>query len=356
MEENRRGSNLWLWNGSETVQLTQEAGQDQSPSASGSLIVIQRSKPTISARSFDSDLYVAQLSKIQLSDLRQIVTDAGWPLLDRTGQRLAYVKQTQPTQQQLWVEDLESQHQWLVTDHLRPPERYAFPKQRAQSNSIWSAVGESIYFVEREANRQAIREFVFSSGTSKRIADAQPGVDLYDLRPSADGRRLAYIRRSAGPAFRSEVVVRDLFSGKETTVLLRAHDRGLRIFCPGWDADDALVILLGTVLADDSERLGAVRIDGSGKQSAASLAVRGFGGTARVDVSSESLILTSVDSQGFHNLTRVLLSDGRARQLTQNRLPGVSFAGIEVLDHQRVLFCRQESNLDLWLIDLSTNR
>src|SRR5207244_13228074 len=136
------------------------------------------------------------------------------------------------------------------------------------------------------------RQFVFSSGTSKRIADAQPGVDLYDLRPSADGRRLAYIRRSAGPAFRSEVVVRDLFSGKETTVLLRAHDRGLRIFCPGWDADDALVILLGTVLADDSERLGAVRIDGSGKQSAASLAVRGFGGTARVDVSSESLILT----------------------------------------------------------------
>jgi serine/threonine protein kinase/Tol biopolymer transport system component len=356
LEEDRRGSNLWLWNGSGSVQLTQDNGRDRSPTAARSSVVLQRSKPTISVRSFDSDLYVGELSKSGLGELRQIVTDAGWPLLDPTGQRLAYVKQTQPTQQQLWVKDLQSQHQWLLTNHLKPIMTYKFPRDRAQSNPVWAADGGSIYFVERDANRQVIQRFSFPSMTSNLVTATQRDVDLSDPRLSVDGRRLAYIRRSAGLPLLWEVVLRDLSSGKEATIWSRTHGLGLRVFCAGWDANDALMILVGTVLADSSEHLDAIRIDGLGKQTITPLVERGFGGTARLNASSGFMILTTVDSQGFHNLTRVSLAAGDAQHLTQNQLPGVTFAGIEFLDHPQVLFCRQESNSDLWLIDITPDR
>ena len=355
MEEDRRGSNLWLWNGSTSVQVTQDDGRDRSPTASGSSVVLQRSKPTISVRSFDSDLYVGELSKSGLGELRQIVTDAGWPLLDRTGQRLAYVQQMRPTEQQLWVKDLQSQHQWLLTNHLKPILTYRFPRDRAQSNPVWTADSGSIYFVERDGNRQDIRRFSFPSMTSTLVTAPQQEVDLSDLRPSIDGRRLAYIRRSAGLPMLWEAVVRDLSSGKDATVLSRTHGRGLRVFCAGWDANGVLIILVGTVLPDSSEHLDVVRIDALGKQTITPLAERGFGGTARLNSASGWLALTTVDSAGFHNVARLSPAGGNVQHLTQNQLPGVTFAGIEFLDHPQVLFCRQESNLDLWLIDLPTS-
>ena len=94
-------------------------------------------------------------------------------------------------------------------------------------------------------------------------------------------------------------------------------------------------------------------IDASGHQSIREIATRGFGGTARLDPSSDSVILTTVGQNEAHNLTSVSLADGTVRQLTSNTLPGISFAGLEVLPNQSILFSRQESNSDLWLIEFS---
>ncbi|HJZ95238.1 MAG TPA: hypothetical protein VKE70_01950, partial [Candidatus Solibacter sp.] len=82
-----------------------------------------------------------------------------------------------------------------------------------------------------------------------------------------------------------------------------------------------------------------------------SIADRGHGGTARFDPFSNSLVLTTVGTDGLDGLSRVSLDGSSTRLLTRNPLAGISFSGIAVLPNGVIVFSREEANSDLWLID-----
>ena len=358
--EDRSYSNLWIWNGAngESRQLTAEAVQDLWPTGSGtsSLVAFQRTKPTIGVPAIlDSNIFVAHVAKGQLGEPRLTINDAGQPRLAPSAQWLTYVKRAKGRNFDLWLKDLQSEHQWRLSDRFRLSPLYLFPMDWVELNLTWAPDSSEVYFVALgQSNRCEIRRANPAKNESMTVVIGKEGVEFHDVHLSFDGRLLAYVARSRGSSAQSEVIVRDLASGHQSTLFSRTHDPRERIFCQGWRRNGDLVVLQGVVNPDRSERLQAVQIDAAGGQTVLPLVARGFGGAARLDPLSDSIILTTIDPElGFHNLMLIALDDGRKRQLTNNRLPGISFAGLEVLPNNQVLFSRQEANSDLWLIDFS---
>lgn len=355
--EDRNYANLWSTDigTGESRQLTAEALQDLSPSASegGLAVAFQRTKPTIERATpvLDANIFVAPLSSGQMGDPRLIVSDAALPRLAPKGQWLTYVKPAKARQFDLWLKDLRSEHQWRITNRFKLPSLYDLPVDWVESNLAWSSL-DDLYFVERaQAGRQQIRRATPMTQEVVTVVEGGKDVDLKDLFLSGDGRLLAYIRKSGATPASTEVVVRDLSMAREKVFFSRTHDWHERITCRGWRRNGELVILSGTINPDWTERLQAILVAADGRQTVTPVAARGFGGTARIEPSSDSLILTIVDSGGFHNLSLVSLVGGGERRLTSNRLTGISFAGIEVLPQKRIVFSREEANSDLWLID-----
>ena len=359
--EERKYSNLWVSDGAgrEARQLTAEAVQDLWPSVSaeGQVVTFQRSKainetvPNI----LNSNVFIVKISNGQFDEARLAVDDAAVPQLSSSGQWLAYWKPSKATQYELWLKDLRSEHQWLVTSRFKAPAWYMFPYDWVYRKTAWSTRSAVLYYVEQSGNnRQEIRRVNPPNAGSALIVAGEAGIDLRDLASSPDDGLLAYVRSSRSPS-RSEVVVRDVATGRETIVFSRTHEKRERIFCKGWRSNGQLVVLQGTRNADPTENLQAIQIDSSGRQTAMPLETRAFGGTARIDRASDSIILTAIDSQGFHNLLGVSLTEGRKRWLTTNQTPGISFAALEMAPKGRLFFCRQESNSDLWLITFLVN-
>ncbi|HYS55391.1 MAG TPA: protein kinase [Thermoanaerobaculia bacterium] len=359
--EERNYSNLWLWDGSsaEPRQITAEAVQDQWPSASSEtpLVAFQRSKATNETVPyiFNSNIFAANLSNGQFGEARLAVSDGALPHLSPTGRWLTYVRPQRPTEYELWLKDLRSEHQWRVTSRFRPSPFYRFPNDWVESALAWATKADLVYFVERSgADRQEIGRATPPAPDSVPVVRGETGVNLHDLRVSADDRFLAYVRTSTRSPWRSEVVVHDLATGRGPIVFSRIHGRYDKTSCKGWRKSGQLVVLQSTYDSEQhNERIQVLQIDSSGKESATSFEPHAFGGTARIDPSSDSIILTAVDSRGFHNLELISLVDGHKRWLTNNRLPGISFGGLEIGPEHRLLFCRQESNSDLWLINFS---
>lgn len=356
--EDRRNSNLWLWDGRAdgAHPLTGETASDLWPgvSAGGDLVTFQRTKSTLTRLSShsDSDVYMARLSGGRLDEPRIAVGDASLPTLAPTGKWLTYVRPARPEQFELWIKDVQSDRAWRITDQLRLGSTYSFPVEQIEPGLAWGHGGEAVYFVTGiDAKRQEIRRLDPANGQSATLVRGDEGVELYGLCLSPDGRRLAYIRRSKGPRHRSDVVARDLVTGRESTLLSRNHGRGERFFCPGWKENGDLLVLLATVNPDWTERLQVALIAPDGRQTVAPVCDRGYGGTARFDSPSNSLILTTRDGDGFDSLSRVSLDERRTEAVIRNRQQGISFGGVVLLPDGAILFSRQEVNSDLWLID-----
>jgi hypothetical protein len=117
-------------------------------------------------------------------------------------------------------------------------------------------------------------------------------------------------------------------------------------------ANGDLIIVMATINADLTERLQAAVIAPDGRQTLTPLAERGYGGTARFDHVSNSLVLTTMTSDGFHTLSRVSLAGGGAQPLVSPQLTGITFGALAVLPDGAIMFSREEANSDLWLIDV----
>src|SRR5262249_8808687 len=284
--EERNNSNLWLWNGrtDETHQLTAETAMDRwaSASAAGDQVVFQRARPTLSRLSSytDADVEIAHIAAGQLAGTRIAVTDAFSPTLAPSGKWLSYARPAKPGQYQLWLKDLQSDHAWHISDQLKGGPKYNFPIERMELNVAWTPSGDGVYFVTGGA-RQEIQRAIVATGQSVTIVRGEDGVDLHDPRLSADGRSLAYVRRSDDGTGRSDVVIRDLAAGREHIAYTQTHDSRERIFLPGWAEDGRLIVLRASINPDWTERLQAVQVARDGRQIVTSIADRGHGGTAR---------------------------------------------------------------------------
>lgn len=357
VREDRKYAQLSLWDkaSGQTSQLSSEAIRDLWPSAAraGSLIAFQRTKAVSRRVShiLNANILLSELKDGRLSDPRLSVTDAGLPLLSGNGQWLAYVKPRGTRQFELWMKDLRTEHQSKLADRVRAPGQYDFPVDGMRRNFIWAPGSDALYFVElTESERYIIRRAIPTTGQSSPIVAAHERVELQDLSLSSDGKLLAYVRMTAGAPGKSEVIVRDLATGRETVWFSMNHDWHQRVFSKGWRQNGLLVLLHAMLDEELNERVEAIQVDANGHQTVMPIAPQGFGGAARLDLASDSLLLVIVGADGAHNIESVSLANGRRRRLTNNRLAGISFAGLDVVAPDHVLFSTQESNSDLWLI------
>jgi serine/threonine protein kinase/WD40 repeat protein len=346
----RDESHLWVVDPkSGEKQVTADALQDIAPSSSDvAHVAFQRRKPVVEGGPaiIEGDIFVADLSDAQLRNPRLAVSNAGIPRLSPDGNELAFVRVGEMKRYELWLKDLRSEHQWRVASAFKIPGLYKFPQDWYESNLAWSSKSDRVFFVNRpEARRQEIASADSSGSPAQTIVTASAGTDLRDLFLSADGRSLIYVRKSGT---RSEVVLRDLDSGRESILFRR--DGQERVFCRGWTVFGEVVVLVSRTWTDDIE---AIRIDRQSHSHTLKLAARGFPGGARLARASSAIVMTTVDTNGSHNVDVFSLADGRVQRITRNQLPTISFGALEVLADGKILLTRQEKNQDLWQIEFT---
>jgi serine/threonine protein kinase/Tol biopolymer transport system component len=351
-KEERKQAHLTLWERTfgQTTPVSTELVRDLWPSASaaGNVIAFQRGKPLerVSPFLLDATIMLAELKRGRLMEPRPTVGDAGLPLLSPDGRWLAYVKPLDVRQFEMWIKDLRTEHATRIAERVRPAGQYIFPVDWMHRNFAWSS-SNTLYFVELvDAERFVIRSFVPATGETRRIVLANAGEKLYDLNLSADGRHLVYVREANGHA----VIMHDLLTGHETVLWSPSDDRRQRVFAKGWRTTGQFVVVHSILDAEVNERVEAIQIDSAGAQTSIPIAGRGLGGSARLDRTSDSLLVVTIDADQIHQLEAVSLLNGRRRRITNNNLPGISFSGLEILPNKNIIFSTQTSNSDLWLI------
>ena len=111
----------------------------------------------------------------------------------------------------------------------------------------------------------------------------------------------------------------------------------------------SFVVLDSFVNADGERQSDIVTCGPEGSCNVVGTADSSFPETARLDVDNEILYLTMAE-EGIHNLYAFSLGEKRFARVTDNRLPGVTFSGQELLPDGTLVVSRHQRNKDLWLI------
>ena len=114
----------------------------------------------------------------------------------------------------------------------------------------------------------------------------------------------------------------------------------------GWHANGRMMI----VLRPHGTATEVLEVEESGAPRLVGTIADAFAGTARVDPSRHLLYVTVADPSGVHNLRALDLQRGTIRSVTDNVIPGVSFADLVVMADGTLLCARQQRNEDLWVI------
>ena len=142
----------------------------------------------------------------------------------------------------------------------------------------------------------------------------------------------------------------DLHSGAESVVFADALPAKTQFYLVGWfDNDRSLVGLRFTAHSDLTQRIEILSIERSGQLRVLGTVARGFASTAWLDAERETLYLTLIEG-GAHNIHAFPLAGGKARRLTDNQLPGVTFSGISSLGDGTLVYARQVENYDIWML------
>src|SRR5207248_10751362 len=150
--------------------------------------------------------------------------------LDPSGSRLTFLKSVQQRDYDLWIKDLRSEHQWRAMDRFKISSLYKFPEDWLESNVIWTPSGDALFLVKRvDSRRQQLVRVDSASGDARVVVDGAEGEDFHDLYISANGVRLAYVRKSGDDQSRSDLFVLDTSTGKLESLFSRTHDRHERI-------------------------------------------------------------------------------------------------------------------------------
>jgi serine/threonine protein kinase len=361
--ENRDRANLWMLDprtgDARKSQLTSGPLQDSwaSFSADGRRLAFQRSRPAVGLGwgLFGSHIFLADLESSDLKNERLVVNEGGDARLSPDGEWLAYVKGYPPKVFELWLNDLRSDHDRRVTEHFNRPWFYPFPVDWLDINFAWSADSASLFFLTApEGGPQEVRRLRPSSGETDSeviVADRQ-ATALRDLQVSPSGRRLAYVRILGKEETASELRGRDLVTGEDRILYTPERARSLELFSRGWlEDDDSVIVLEATTNPDWTQRAAILRIRLSGPPERLGVVDGVFAGTARVDAKNGTLYFVKSDEEPpAHNLYQFRLAGAALRRLTDNKIPGVSFAGLEVLSDGTLAFSQQERSENIWLM------
>jgi serine/threonine protein kinase len=344
-------SNLFTWDPSTNVvtEVTDDALSDFAPTATpdGKVVVFQRSRPGATLRNplANSTLFLGALEGLRFRTEPTPVTDGYAAQLSPDGSRLAYLHRDSETSAgTLLVKHLQSGE--TVTLSVTCPGPSLFPplSEWADHNLAWSASGTDLYFVDRPDTYVVRRYQAGGARAGEPSAVANPNEIIHDLQLSTNGD-LAYVVRAKGGStlhfidgssgkslgtlqLQGTVSARGWLTGEKGLVVARAA-----IFKPDFTADVEILI---------ASAAGAVRTIG--------VVPNAFIATTRFDASRSVLYVARHDGTA-RNLYEVSLHTGRLRRVTDNTLPGVSFAGVEPLPRGALIGVRHEQKSDIWLLD-----
>jgi Tol biopolymer transport system component len=210
----------------------------------------------------------------------------------------------------------------------------------------WSRTGARLYFVVYGAQGHEIRVADLAGREEPSLLVAAPaGARIRDLRMSPSGNAFAYLVRNSDGV--EEVYVWDLAAVRPLRVASGKTPRGA-LSLPGWSSDTAIVLI------HSSQRGGSYHLDVSelgldGRRRTVGQVQDGVIPNAKVDHQRGRLFL-SRSTEGAQNLFTMSLADGSMRQVTANESPGISFAGVQPMGDDSILFARDERKRDVWLV------
>jgi hypothetical protein len=214
-----------------------------------------------------------------------------------------------------------------------------------------------VLFVRRTGSSDFAYEIVSAalgadlSATFRVLATGKGEDRFFDLAPSDDGTRLAYVAANRRPYRGGLVQTVALESGSPSPRTLFKSDEGAQLFVRGWTRRGAIVVLKS--LRPDRENateIWEVSLDGRAKRVATVPGLLGM--TARLDAARDRLIATRVE-QGLATVQLIPLTGGAVRAVIPNAVAGVTFAGYVVAPDGWVLYMRRQTNLDVWLFDFA---
>jgi Tol biopolymer transport system component len=349
-------SHLWLLDpvSRKAEQFTSDALSDFWPtqSADGGVVAFQRSSPAprLGFKFLDARILVSGWPRKPPDLDPQPGADGFFPRLSADGQWVAYQHSVDyPKQISLRVTNLRTgDTRSLADDRLLWSNYSTHPTDWAWTNVAWGRVASDLYFVMRDDNGASIlRHRAGTAGSPEQLVRASGSPSsLRDLHVSVDGRKLGYLKY-AGNSY--ELHGFDLVD-KTDRLLLREAAGPTDVFFRGWTADGRLVVVRrGPRRSDGSSTIVITVVDAEGRARRLPALDDVFATTARLDSARRKLYVTRVVN-GLHNLFSVSLDDGRARQISDNRLSLVTFCCTEVRPDGSIIYAQEEWRQDIYIM------
>ncbi|MBA3638784.1 MAG: PD40 domain-containing protein [Acidobacteria bacterium] len=334
-----------------TRQLTGDALGDFWPSIAGNgqQMAFQRAQPTPGEgfQFFDARVLVASAGSGPMRT--QVIDDGFAARLSADGTWLAYFQRTAIAQElRVRVKNLSTAEGRILSERGVLPSVSAIspPIDWVDQTLAWSRTGARLYFVVYGAQGHEIRVADLAGREEPSLLVAAPaGARIRDLRMSPSGNAFAYLVRNSDGV--EEVYVWDLAAVRPLRVASGKTPRGA-LSLPGWSSDTAIVLI------HSSQRGGSYHLDVSelgldGRRRTVGQVQDGVIPNAKVDHQRGRLFL-SRSTEGAQNLFTMSLADGSMRQVTANESPGISFAGVQPMGDDSILFARDERKRDVWLV------
>jgi Tol biopolymer transport system component len=354
-------ANLW-WvdpRGGDSHQLTADTLSDFGPSMAreGGIVVFQRAR-NVASGVMDAAIHVARWESGGLVGEERVVAAGFRPSLSPDGMRVAYAETLPDGSPGARVRgmDLDSGRVWAVSDRLQEVGLREFPHAWLSRSYAWAPDGSALYHValSPEGMPELRRQVPGAEDGGDLLLTAPSGRHMIqDLHLSPDGERLVYLLVLATDPGRGELrefVLENSTDSARFAVTALPGSSPWTVICRGFLADGESVLLARSALNPDlSEEVEFLVHHPSRGGRPIGRAEAAYPQTAVLDVGTGLVFLTMADA-GVHNVYSLSLETGEFHRITDNRLPGVSFSGLQVFPDGTLLASHHQRNLDLWLL------
>ncbi|NIV33685.1 MAG: hypothetical protein GWN58_30840, partial [Anaerolineae bacterium] len=118
----------------------------------------------------------------------------------------------------------------------------------------------------------------------------------------------------------------------------------------GWLDSRRMIILRSRLTPQRDHQVSLLEVrPGSAPVREVASVEHAFPSTAMLDPAHGRVYLTIADGAVHHGLL-IRLADGSASRFTGTNLPGVTFADYRIVEDRGIVFVRQQTNNDIWLV------
>jgi Tol biopolymer transport system component len=367
-EQTAQSATLWMLDPKGVSrQLTSDALSDFWPSLSGdgTRLAFQRAGTTVreGIQYFDSRVLVMPVGAGFLQGppaagslppaQPQSVSDGFGARLSPDGVWVAYLQRSaDPAQMILQAKNIRTGESRTVWDRCLPVGlSNSLPVDWAVQQVVWRPHSTELLFVGLRDGHQFIGRANLASSAAADVLVQGSAATILDLRPSADGRVLAYLARRGDPSERRaqfEVHSHDLTTGSDTLVGREQVPETDNLMLSGWIGTASVLLLRSHPKASSAFDVEVSELTLAGAKRLIGTIEDAFVTTARLDGPGARLLITRMEN-GVHNIFALRIAGGGLQRLTENPLPGVSFAGIEPTASGAIVYSRPEWRRDIWL-------